>query len=101
MHASDGILVVHGPSVGQLELTSELFIQDVTATILYLLGMAIPQDLDGRVVSEALDSGFLAAHPIRRSQRMQDGETGEEPQGYSREETEAVEARLRGLGYID
>ena len=101
MHASDGILVVHGPSVGQLELTSELFIQDVTATILYLLGMAIPQDLDGRVVSEALDAGYLEAHPIRRSQRMRDGETGVEPQGYSREETEAVETRLRGLGYID
>jgi len=101
MHAPDGILILHGPPVGARELTGKLFIQDITATVLHLLGMAIPQDLDGRVVTGALDADFLVAQPIRRSQGMQDGETGEGPHGYSREETEAVEARLRGLGYID
>jgi len=101
MHAPDGILVLRGPAIVRRELAGEFFIWDVTATVLYLLGMPIPRDLDGRVVSEALDPDFLAVHPIRRSEGMHEDGTGGGPRGYSREEAEAVEARLRGLGYID
>jgi hypothetical protein len=39
-------------------------ILDVAPTILHVLGLPLAQDLDGRVLTDALDPAWLAAHPI-------------------------------------
>jgi len=101
-HDPVGILILQGPNICPQKLTNELYIPDVTATILYLLGLAIPDDLDGRVLEEAFDVDFVRARPVRQGQGRKVQEVPEEKSPwYSRDEEEAVKARLRGLGYID
>jgi predicted AlkP superfamily phosphohydrolase/phosphomutase len=41
-HDGEGLLTLQGPHIRPQNLTGDLSIQDVTATTLYLLGLAIP-----------------------------------------------------------
>ena len=60
-HNLDGIFVLRGEGVTSgLELP-ELHITDVAPTILYLLDLPIPNDMDGRVPLEAMTGHPLAA----------------------------------------
>ena len=69
-------------------------------TILYLLGRPVPGDLDGRIISEALDPELLERRPPsysdEESEVLQSG-----TEGYSPEDEKAVEERLRTLGYLE
>ena len=52
IHKKDGIFICYGPEVNQgLELPN-LSICDVAPTILHMLGQAVPEDMDGRVIKE-------------------------------------------------
>ena len=61
-HRHEGIAVLTGPAVaGGASLSGELV--DVAPTLLYLLGEAIPSDLEGRVLFEALRPEILDERP--------------------------------------
>ncbi len=57
-HRRYGILALTGPAIrpGRLD-TSELV--DVAPTVLYLSGLPVPEDMEGRVLDEAIDPAFL------------------------------------------
>ncbi len=74
-------------------------IPDVGPTVLHALGVKLPQDIDGRVITRAFDPAYLAEHPPKYSEAcLGSRETGEE--AYTEEEADAVEKRLRDLGYM-
>ena len=63
-HAREGMLVLRGPDVRTgLELCS-VPIDDLAPTVLYLLGVPIDSEMDGRVLTDALDADRLDAQPI-------------------------------------
>ena len=64
-HGPPGILVMHGPGVrpGAIERAHVL---DLFPTLLHLLGVAVPEDGDGRVLTELLAPELLARNPVRR-----------------------------------
>jgi predicted AlkP superfamily phosphohydrolase/phosphomutase len=76
-HRPEGIIAVRGPQVkhsGGGSLRERLArggdfqnakILDVMPTLLALMRQPIPDDVDGRVLTEAIDPGFLAEHPPR------------------------------------
>ena len=75
---------------------------DVTPTVLYLMGLPIPDDMDGKVLVEAIDPEFLVANPIRY-ESTEDGAVSEvdnAPHGFSKDESEMIARRLQALGYI-
>jgi hypothetical protein len=37
---------------------------DVTPTILYLMGLPVARDMEGRVATEILEDDFARAHPV-------------------------------------
>jgi len=78
----------------------EKSITDVAPTILYLLGIQIPDDLDGRVIEEAFEGQFLASNRIsfERAPTLHD-EGGDSV--YTDEDKKAIENQLRGIGYIE
>jgi predicted AlkP superfamily phosphohydrolase/phosphomutase len=98
-HRHEGIVVLSGPAVAAgAPLGGELV--DVAPTLLYLLGEAIPADLEGRVLVEALSPDLLDARPPA----YDDAAPAEfEPERAELEEEGAaeVERRLRGLGYLE
>jgi predicted AlkP superfamily phosphohydrolase/phosphomutase len=99
-HHIDGILIANGPWIKNLDAFQEASITDLAPTVLYLLGETIPEDMDGRVIEEIIQDGFVDAHPIHRSSSgNQDREIG--PSSYSESEEAYIKQKLQGLGYID
>jgi predicted AlkP superfamily phosphohydrolase/phosphomutase len=98
-HRHEGIVVLAGPAVPQgAPVGGELV--DVAPTLLYLMGEAVPADLEGRVLVEALSPELLDARPPE----YDDAAPAEfEPERAELEEEGAaeVERRLRGLGYLE
>ncbi len=97
-HARDGILVVHGAEIQQGKALPLAAIEDVAPTVLYLMGLPIDADMDGRVLTEAIRPEHLAAHPIQ---------VADEPYAlpdstfkYSEDDEARIQDMLEGLGYV-
>jgi hypothetical protein len=72
-------------------------IEDLAPTILYMLGVPVPPDMDGRVLEEFFTPEFLSAHPVQLGETAQSVPQG---RGYSPQEEEELAQRLKGLGYV-
>lgn len=96
--APPGVLFLWGPPIrpGTRLETPTLF--DVTPTALYLMGIPVGRDMDGRVLTEAMRPEVLSARPERWIASHDDGSR----RGGSRESPvdEEVLEELRSLGYI-
>ena len=62
--APDGLLIAVGDGIRQGATLRHASVLDVAPTILYLMGLPIARDMEGRVLTEMLDEGFLRAHPV-------------------------------------
>ncbi len=99
-HRLFGILVARSPIFqSDLELENARLI-DVSPTILHLLGVPVPEDMDGHVLEKIFKSDFLAMHPLRSGAAS--GISGSDRSGgYTDEESAKVEERLQALGYLE
>lgn len=99
----NGILLLWGPGVKPGAVVQGTSLFDITPTVLHALGLPIPDDMDGRVLTEAFRPEWLAQRPVQsmsvdKEVPQIDERTGDD---YSQEEVEEIEERLRGLGYIE
>ena len=60
----DGVLLLRGDGVRTSTQHGTGRLVDVTPTLLYVLGFPVARDLDGEVLTETLETGFLARHPL-------------------------------------
>lgn len=98
-HRPQGICLLTGPSIQAGALLDHASIADLAPTALQLLGVPVPAHMEGRVLEEAFAAEWMAAHPVRRI--AYSGEVAAATGGeLSEEEVAAMEAHLRGLGYI-
>jgi arylsulfatase A-like enzyme len=75
---------------------------DIAPTVLHALGLPIPDDMDGGVLTELFDDAYLQAHPIRFAESPSEPRTvSSDDRDYTDEEAEKVKERLRGLGYLE
>ena len=65
-HGPPGILLLHGGPVRTGRLPAGAGVLDVYPTVLYLLGIPLPDDRDGRLLAGAIEPAFLAQHPPGR-----------------------------------
>ena len=101
-HRDKGIFLASGPQLTAPMEIKEARIIDLTPTILYLLGVAIPSNLDGEVLTQIFADAYLATHPIHYGHALGSNGDGAAPsRDYSAREEEAIKARLQGLGYIE
>jgi predicted AlkP superfamily phosphohydrolase/phosphomutase len=98
-HRLEGIIGLHGRGVKRGGRIASAGLLDVLPTLLRLLDVPIAQDLEGRVLADALDPRFLASHPAASVATYgaldRPAETGES------ELDRNVLERLRSLGYIN
>lgn len=98
-HRPAGVFVAHGPAIQQGARPAAQM-ADLAPTLLHLAGLPIPADLDGRVLTEALDQTWLARHPVQ----MADDETTASPASaadvYTPEEEAILTRHLAALGYL-
>ncbi len=60
----DGLLLLSGPGIQAGERLTGAELVDVLPTLLYSVGLPIARDLDGRVLTGAFESSFLARQPL-------------------------------------
>jgi predicted AlkP superfamily phosphohydrolase/phosphomutase len=98
-HRLDGVVMMSGRpiKVGREIKGSEII--DLAPTILYLMGIEIPVDMDGKVLTSALIEDYTETHPIVHGKTIHE-DTGEAVTTYSHEDAEKIERRLKDLGYL-
>jgi predicted AlkP superfamily phosphohydrolase/phosphomutase len=91
-HRPEGIVIVVGPGAkqGQFETAN---LVDVCPTILAILGLDVPKDLDGAVQEGWFEKGLT----YRQGDAVSPKDVSSE---YTTEERAAVEQRLSDLGYL-
>jgi predicted AlkP superfamily phosphohydrolase/phosphomutase len=97
-HRSNGIFIGHGPAFRLGVTVDGSQIVDLAPTILYLLGLPVPSNMDGQVLQDALLPELMGAHPVRFVQTEGDREGRETV--LPDEEVAEIEERLRALGYL-
>jgi predicted AlkP superfamily phosphohydrolase/phosphomutase len=98
-HRQDGMLIAKGPGFRKGATIEGATLLDLAPTILHLLGSAVPNDMDGRVLAELFEEGFLKDHPV--AYRETGLEEARQDCEVSPEDQEIILQRLKGLGYID
>ncbi len=105
-HQSEGVFALAGPaSMRNPDRMEGVAIADIAPTLLHLLDLPVPADMDGRVALDALEPAFRASRPVRMSppvpywpdeaaarEASGDSSNGDDPQ---------VRERLRALGYVE
>jgi tetratricopeptide (TPR) repeat protein len=101
-HRKYGVLIIAGPEIvpQKLDTTSML---DIAPTVLWLAGLPVPEDTDGRVLNEAVRSEFQERFPETRVTTYEVSPfrvaAAERTAEVAAAEAEIVE-NLRSLGYI-
>jgi predicted AlkP superfamily phosphohydrolase/phosphomutase/O-antigen/teichoic acid export membrane protein len=100
MHQPDGIFLAWGPDIVAQRLGPGLGLADLTPTILYSLGVPVPQGLDGRVLSEIFTADYRNAHPINLTE---DASAAVAPRQevYSTSDEALIVEKLTNLGYLN
>lgn len=62
--APDGLLLAVGGGVRPGALLQDASILDVAPTLLYLTGLPVGRDMEGRVLAEMFEGAFARAHPV-------------------------------------
>jgi predicted AlkP superfamily phosphohydrolase/phosphomutase len=97
-HDGEGLLMAVGNGIKNGAKLDGARLIDMAPTVLYSLGLPVPADMDGRVVTEMFTEEFLAANPPQHSDVI-GGPTYETP-AFSQDEQAALEERLEELGYL-
>ena len=99
MHRMDGILVAAGPGIRSGEEGELHHLIDMTPTICHLLGVPVPEDMDGQVIEALYTGEFGAAHPVIAGPPTQGGYHVEK-EDFDGDEADAVAETLRSMGYV-
>jgi predicted AlkP superfamily phosphohydrolase/phosphomutase len=92
-HRPDGVVILAGAGARSGARLRGAQITDIAPTLLHLLDAPLPANVDGRVLTEALNYG----ERIRAGQAL--AVAGPGPSPYSAGQALVVGERLRGLGY--
>jgi predicted AlkP superfamily phosphohydrolase/phosphomutase len=93
-HRRHGVLMAWGPEVRAGHQVAEARIVDLAPTILHLMGLPVPADMDGRALTGMLASDrAVEVAPVTE-------EDARAETGLSATESSEVEERLRSLGYL-
>ncbi len=100
-HHSRGLFAAVGPHIVPHSAV-QANIVDVAPTILYAMGIPIPPEMDGRVLTEIFSDEYRQANPLRYEEPYaQSTESSDQAPAYSQEEELEMQRRLRALGYMD
>jgi predicted AlkP superfamily phosphohydrolase/phosphomutase len=99
-HRLNGILIARGSGFRSGAEIANARLIDIAPTLLHLLGVPVPEDMDGKVLASAFQPDFLLARPIRSGAASGTSAT-DRPSGYTDEESAKVEERLQALGYLE
>ena len=99
-HRGQGMLLMAGPGIKAGYRLRAASILDITPTLLYLLGLPVADDMEGRVLLEAVDPAMRTMRSLRMIATYETGSgRAALPAASSNVDDELLE-QLRSLGYI-
>lgn len=98
-HRMNGMLMLKGKPFIEDTQVENADITDLAPTILYVLGVPIPTDMDGKVLIEAVKSSYVQEYPVRYEDSVTFADR-ENQEVYSPQDMEDIRERLAGLGYL-
>ncbi|MEK6407020.1 MAG: alkaline phosphatase family protein [Acidobacteriota bacterium] len=98
-HRMNGVMIARGQAIRPGFSFDAASIYDIAPTLLYLMDQNVPDDMDGRVLREAISEEYLNANPVRLSAQGASERQSSEME-FSPEENAEVIERLKQLGYI-
>ena len=99
-HRKDGVLIAHGPHIRAGHQIENAEIIDLTPTMLYTMGLPVPDDMDGRILTDIFDEMYLSTHPIGRQGQPISSPGQVSTDVYTEAEADEVRRRLKDLGYL-
>ena len=102
-HRAVGVFGARGPAIRPGLIGNELSILDIAPTVLYSLGLPLPEELQGRMPEEIYQDAFVKQNPVRKVAGISGtgSPTSNAPVPGELEDEETVLERLRELGYIE
>lgn len=100
LHSRDGLFVFAGVDFASSQLPKAYNVWDVTATLLNLYDIPIPDDFDSKAMRDTLRPQFAKATPLR----AQPGDEVMAPaynRSYSTTDQNELLAQMRALGYVE
>ncbi len=98
-HHPEGIFIARGDGIRKGASIAPVKLVDIVPTVLYRLGLTIPQDLEGRAIEEIFHPEYVGANRPRKAGRTKAAAAASAPRE-SFEDGEILE-RLKALGYIE
>ncbi|MEK6715285.1 MAG: alkaline phosphatase family protein [Candidatus Omnitrophota bacterium] len=100
-HKKNGVIICYGNSFKKALHLENAQIIDLTPSILYLLGIPILYDFDGKVLKDAIKNDYLIQKPIEyKVVSEKNSEIKRVKNSNDKEDISKVEKRLADLGYI-
>jgi arylsulfatase A-like enzyme len=100
-HRLNGIFMFSGePFAGNKDVTGARII-DLAPTILYQMGVPIPEDMDGKILDEIFTKDYLDSNRPVYVVPSASASQCENMNTYSESESQEVAERLRNLGYLE
>ncbi len=96
-HSPYGMVAGSGPGIRKGEITGAT-LDDIAPTILYAMGLPVPRDMDGKVLTALFNQEYLDANPITWEEEHAAAVV--QARALSEEENKIVEERLKALGYL-
>lgn len=95
-HDLEGIFIAYGNNIINKKINAKIY--DIMPTILYLMGMEVPEDVDGQILTEIIKDDFLKKTEIKFKKKKRSMYS--EDITLNENEKKLIEKQLRDLGYI-
>jgi predicted AlkP superfamily phosphohydrolase/phosphomutase len=103
-HTLHGILLMKGPGIKKSLELRQCSVLDIVPTALYILGLPVADDMDGRILKDAFTAEFQKENPFQYIQSYEGSESIRDLSPSRQQSDKEVEKelleRLRSLGYI-
>jgi predicted AlkP superfamily phosphohydrolase/phosphomutase len=100
VHKREGIFIFSGNIINTESALTEANIVDMFATILYALGLPIPDYTDGRVLSELFSDTYRQKNPQKYETEKDRVEQKKYGEAFTDKDKKTIEQRLKDLGYM-
>ncbi len=100
-HRQNGVLFVHGKGIKKESKIKGARLCDYAPTVLHLMGIPIPHEMDGKVLVDIFEPAFMEKNPVKYKNTPvvnPDSNSGEGR--FTPEESESITERLKSLGYL-
>jgi len=96
-HNMNGIFMAKGANIKRGEVLTGASIIDLAPTMLYLMGLKVPNDMDGKVLTDLFDDEYLQNNPIEYYTPEEDAKR--KIDDLSLKDQEEIIDKLKNLGY--